>query len=198
MKKHQTDTVSLVFAVVFLGVVGWWLAARFTELTPAGFGLMVAGTLIAAGLIGLVSALRPRRPAPAAEPAPTPGLFNAPTSGEHYVDDTSPSSFTGLDLDKLSDEDRVRADELIRKIGETRAQATVVEDEPGASSTVDPTARIPRVEEEPTAKITPVAEEPAASEPTAEIPRAESPVTEPVWPAEPDTPGESGDRKSDG
>ena len=182
MKKHQTDTVSLVFAVIFLGVVGWWLAARFTTVTPAGFGLMVAGTLIAAGLIGLVSALRPRKPAPAAEPAPTPGLFTDPTSGEHHVDDEPPSSFSGLDLDKLSDEDRARADELIRKIGETRAQATVAEDEPGASATVDPTARIPRVEDEP----------------TADIPRAESPVTGPEWPAEPDTPGESGDRKSDG
>lgn len=181
MKKHQTDTVSLVFAVVFLGVVGWWLAARFADLTPAGFGLMVAGTLIAAGLIGLVSALRPRKPAPAAEPAPTPGLF-APGGG-----DEPPSSFSGLDLDRLSDEDRARADELIHKLSEARAQATVVEDEPGASSTVDPTARIPRVEEEPTARI-----------PAAEDPRAESPVTGPVWPAEPDTPAESGDRKSDG
>ncbi|GIG65927.1 hypothetical protein [Phytomonospora endophytica] len=178
MKKHQTDTVSLVFAVIFLGVVGWWLAARFTELTPAGFGLMVAGTLIAAGLIGLVSALRPRKPAPAAGPAPTPGLFE---SGASTTVDDDPPSFGGLDLNRLSEEDRARADELIRKMSEARAQ-TVVEDEPGASSTVDPTARIPRVTEEP----------------TVEIPRDESPVTRPEWPEEPDTPDETGDRKSGG
>lgn len=193
MKKHQTDTVSLVFAVIFLGVVGWWLAARFTELTPAGFGLMVAGTLIAAGLIGLVSALRPRKPAPAAGPAPTPGLFTTPTSDEGYVDEERPSSFSGLDLDKLSEEDRARADELIRKMSEARTQATVVEDEPGASQTVDPTARIPREGEAPTAEI------PREEDvPTGETPPTESPVTRPVWPAEPDTPGENGDRKSDG
>lgn len=130
MKRHQTDTVSLVFAVIFTGVVVWWIVSRFTAFSPAGFGLMVAGTLIAAGVIGLVSAMRPRRVTePAAEPpAPTPGLFApAPEATAVLpVMDSATSeqpTFSGFDVNGLlTDEERARADELIRKIGRTRAE----------------------------------------------------------------------------
>ncbi|GLZ76519.1 hypothetical protein Afil01_13260 [Actinorhabdospora filicis] len=128
MKRHQTDTVSLVFAVIFTGVVVWWIVSRFTDFSPAGFGLMVAGTLIAAGVIGLVTAMRPRRvlePAPVT-PAPTPGLF-APAPDATAVLGETPAaerpSFSGFDVHGLlTDDERARADELIRKIGRTRAE----------------------------------------------------------------------------
>ncbi|MEV0646863.1 hypothetical protein AB0I28_16520 [Phytomonospora sp. NPDC050363] len=151
MKKHQTDTVSLVFAVIFLGVVCWWLTSRFTEISAPGFGLMVAGTLIAAGLIGLVSALRPRKKTPVA-PVATPGLFeSAPTAttAEHIaseptVEDAEPlTGLSGLDLHRrLSREERDRADELIRKIEESRLETRPTVEMPLPESPVTPTKRL--------------------------------------------------------
>lgn len=121
MKRHQTDTVSLVFAVIFTGVVAWWIVSRFTSFTPAGFGLMVAGTLIAAGGIGLISALRPRRTPEPVAAVPTPGLFAPAPDATATIEAPNPAeapTFSGFDVHGLlSEEERARADELIRKIG---------------------------------------------------------------------------------
>jgi hypothetical protein len=71
MKSHRTDKVSLVFALVFLVVAGWWLLAQTLELTLPAVGWFVAGGLILFGLLGLVGALRSARaePTPAVPPA---------------------------------------------------------------------------------------------------------------------------------
>jgi hypothetical protein len=61
MKAHRTDTVSLTFALIFLALVGWWLAARFVDLPLPEVGWVVAAALILLGVLGLVSALRSGR-----------------------------------------------------------------------------------------------------------------------------------------
>ena len=54
MKPHRTDGVSLIFALIFLAVAGWWLIAQVVDLALPAVGWFVAGGLIL---------LRPARPA---------------------------------------------------------------------------------------------------------------------------------------
>lgn len=88
MKAHRTDGVSLVFALIFLGVAAWWLFAQLMHLTLPAVGWLLAGALIAVGALGLVGALRANRSGrrkadrtlatPAAEPlAPAATLTDA-------------------------------------------------------------------------------------------------------------------------
>ncbi len=80
MKRHATDTVSLVFGLLFAAVVGWWGISEVTggsaELPAAWIGV---ATLLVIGVVGLVSALRPRPAARQAVPAIVP-TSEAPTS----------------------------------------------------------------------------------------------------------------------
>jgi hypothetical protein len=58
MKPHRTDGVSLAFALIFLAIVAWWLAAQLFRLVLPAFGWFVAGALILLGVLGLLGALR--------------------------------------------------------------------------------------------------------------------------------------------
>lgn len=68
MKAHRTDGVSLVFALIFLALAGWWLLAQLLDLSLPAVGWFVAGALILIGLLGLFGALRSGRSAPADVP----------------------------------------------------------------------------------------------------------------------------------
>lgn len=70
MKRHRTDAVSLIFALVFLGIAAWWLVARNFDLTLAAVGWFVAAALILFGVLGLAGALRGSRSSAAEEARP--------------------------------------------------------------------------------------------------------------------------------
>jgi hypothetical protein len=73
MRPHRTDGVSLSFGVLFLLVALWWAVSRVVNIHLPAVGWLVAGGLIAFGVIGLFGALRSNRGTPAAEaPAPAP------------------------------------------------------------------------------------------------------------------------------
>ena len=202
MKKHQTDTASLVFAVIFLGVVVWWLVARFTTISVPGFGLMVAGTLITAGVVGLISALRPRKPEPAAA-SHTPGLFDGGGAYEQPVESGSTVSFQGMDLHGgLSDEERARADALLRKVDESRARTreAVTAEFPSAVADAEtaevpvvaeggaPEGTVPETASAPEAARTveqPAVEADGVDEAGTEAPTESVPAVKHDWPAEP-------------
>lgn len=86
MKAHRTDGVSLVFALIFLGVAGWWLVAQFLDLAVPEVGWILAGGLILVGVLGLLGALRSGR---SSTPAAAPVTDAGPT----------PTSSAGLDPD---------------------------------------------------------------------------------------------------
>ncbi|MGH3712002.1 MAG: hypothetical protein ACRDT4_00835 [Micromonosporaceae bacterium] len=69
MRAHRTDTGSLIFGLLFLGVAGWWLLAQITDLAIGldGLGWMIAGALVVVGVLGVLGALRSGRRDPAAE-----------------------------------------------------------------------------------------------------------------------------------
>lgn len=81
MKPHRTDGVSLSFGVIFVLVALWWAISRVVTVHLPAVGWIVAGGLIAFGVLGLLGAIRSGRrtvpepePQPAvAEPAPVPG-----------------------------------------------------------------------------------------------------------------------------
>lgn len=75
MRPHRTDGVSLSFGVLFLLVALWWALSQVVTIHLPAVGWLVAGGLIAFGVIGLLGALRSNRTpaeAPAPAPAPTP------------------------------------------------------------------------------------------------------------------------------
>ena len=62
MRPHRTDMVSLIFALLFLALAGWWFAARLLDLSLPSMAWLGAGALILVGLLGVVGALTaPRR-----------------------------------------------------------------------------------------------------------------------------------------
>lgn len=79
MKAHRTDGVSLVFALIFLALAGWWLLAQILDLALPAVGWFLAGALILIGVLGLFGALRSGRSTPPTA-APT-GAGTAATSG---------------------------------------------------------------------------------------------------------------------
>lgn|SRR5690606_22775545 len=87
MKAHRTDGVSLVFALMFLALAGWWLLAQFLDLSLPAVGWFVAGALILIGLLGLFGALRSGRSAPATG-APTVPPAEIPVPPPATPDDT--------------------------------------------------------------------------------------------------------------
>jgi hypothetical protein len=75
MKPHRTDSVSLTFGLIFLGIVIIWLFNVVVELRIAEPGWVAAGALILFGLLGLLGALRSDRKKstkPEAVPEPEP------------------------------------------------------------------------------------------------------------------------------
>ncbi|GAB3798666.1 hypothetical protein [Micromonospora zhanjiangensis] len=95
MKAHRTDGVSLTFALLFLAVLGWWLAARLFDLSSPALGWFVAGGLILLGLLGLLGALRSGRPAGPPPAAVEPTQHADPTSGGGYLPPTSGGPVSG-------------------------------------------------------------------------------------------------------
>lgn len=63
MKAHRTDTSSLVFGLLFIGVAFWWLLAQFTgfQLSLGLIGWLAAALLIVAGALGIATAIRSSR-----------------------------------------------------------------------------------------------------------------------------------------
>ncbi len=77
MKRHRTDGVSLVFALIFLAIAAWWLIARLVDLALPAVGWFLAGALILVGILGLLGALRSGRHAgEPAGPAPASGSID--------------------------------------------------------------------------------------------------------------------------
>jgi hypothetical protein len=61
MKPHRTDSVSLTFGLIFLGIVIVWLFNVVVDLHVKQPGWIAAGALILFGLLGLLGALRSDR-----------------------------------------------------------------------------------------------------------------------------------------
>jgi hypothetical protein len=73
MRPHRTDGVSLSFGLIFLLVALWWALSQVMTIHLPAVGWLVAGGLIAFGVIGLLGALRSnRRTTDAEAPAPAP------------------------------------------------------------------------------------------------------------------------------
>ncbi|HEU0287029.1 MAG TPA: hypothetical protein VFR22_08275 [Nocardioidaceae bacterium] len=60
MKRHPLDVVSLVAAVIFLGVFAIWLGVDHGDLSIADIGWLTPSLLIVAGLAGVAASLRRR------------------------------------------------------------------------------------------------------------------------------------------
>ncbi|HKE67975.1 MAG TPA: hypothetical protein VKB55_01905 [Nocardioidaceae bacterium] len=60
MKRHSLDVVSLVAAVIFLGVFGIWLGVDRGSLSIGDIGWLTPSLLIVAGLAGVAASLRRR------------------------------------------------------------------------------------------------------------------------------------------
>jgi hypothetical protein len=61
MKPHRTDSVSLTFGLIFLGIVIVWLFNIVIDVRLPRPGWIAAGGLILFGLLGLLGALRSDR-----------------------------------------------------------------------------------------------------------------------------------------
>jgi len=61
MSKHGPDAVSLVCGGFFLTVVTWWLVARIVDVRVPDAGWIVGLALVAIGVLGLWTTLRPGR-----------------------------------------------------------------------------------------------------------------------------------------
>ncbi|MFB9316770.1 hypothetical protein [Cryptosporangium minutisporangium] len=86
MRRHPTDSVSLVFALLFIAAVAWWGVAMISSdplHVPAAW--IGAGTLLVIGLVGLVSALRPQR-RPVEAPLTVPQAPQAALDPDPYAD----------------------------------------------------------------------------------------------------------------
>ena len=71
MKPHRTDMVSLIFALIFLALAGWWFAARLLEFSLPSLAWLGAGALVVVGLLGVIGALTaPRRRGAGADQPP--------------------------------------------------------------------------------------------------------------------------------
>lgn len=70
MRPHHTDSGSLIFGLLFLGVAGWWLLAQVADFAIGldALGWLVAAALVVVGVLGVLGALRTgRREAPSDE-----------------------------------------------------------------------------------------------------------------------------------
>ena len=59
--RHATDVISLVFGVIFAGFTVVWLLELSGLIDEGQAWISAPVMLIAAGLVGLLTALRPRR-----------------------------------------------------------------------------------------------------------------------------------------
>jgi len=96
VKRHATDTVSLVFGLIFAALVGWWAVDTATGFDLDGGWLLVIALLLVA-LITLVSTVSKRKLA-----APQPAV--APEAAEPDAD--SPTETLGEEGDGTDDDQR--------------------------------------------------------------------------------------------
>jgi hypothetical protein len=64
MKRHDTDGVSLAFALIFLVLSAWWLIGRYVSIDVPNLGWVLAVGLIMVGLLGVAMSLRGNRREP--------------------------------------------------------------------------------------------------------------------------------------
>lgn len=57
MKRHDTDTASLVFGLLFLGVSAMWPLVQYDVLGLPGLGVAVPVLLVSVGLAGLIASV---------------------------------------------------------------------------------------------------------------------------------------------
>lgn len=71
LRRHDTDTTSLVLGLVMLGIAVGWLLTQLELISVPATGLLLPVVLVAAGLAGLVVSVtrvrRGSRPDPYAE-----------------------------------------------------------------------------------------------------------------------------------
>ena len=58
MKKHSLDMLSLIFGMVFLLIAGTWVIRRSVDVELPDAGWFLAGALVLAGVLGIVSFVR--------------------------------------------------------------------------------------------------------------------------------------------
>ncbi|WP_298325198.1 hypothetical protein [Haloactinopolyspora sp.] len=61
MKRHDTDVVSLVFGLLFLGVTAMWPFVQYDIMGLAGLETAVPVLLVSIGLAGLLASLNKLR-----------------------------------------------------------------------------------------------------------------------------------------
>jgi TRAP-type C4-dicarboxylate transport system permease small subunit len=94
MKPHRTDLLSLVFAVVFLAIFGWWVFAQVVNVDVPAPGWWVAFALILLGLLGLIGAIRSTRNASMAQRSAVPAVDPVPPD-DLAVSDPEPTADLG-------------------------------------------------------------------------------------------------------
>lgn len=57
MKRHDTDVISLVFGLLFLGVSAMWPLVHFDVLGLPGLEIAAPVLLVSVGLAGLIASL---------------------------------------------------------------------------------------------------------------------------------------------
>jgi hypothetical protein len=99
MKAHRTDAFSLTFGLIFLGAVAIWLVNRVVHTELPGVGWFIAGTLIVAGAVGLLTSLRSDRARVAEEADEQAGTAAVDEPiGDPSVADLDPYSGADADL----------------------------------------------------------------------------------------------------
>ena len=96
---RSVKVAHLVFALLFLGLVGIWAMARADVLTTERLAILAPAVLIAAGVIGLAASLassgnRRRRHA-----RPRDGVFSTPGSGTDSSVDADETAWDARDTD---------------------------------------------------------------------------------------------------
>lgn len=61
MKPHRIDPISLIFGLLFLGLVGWWALTQTVSLSAAFAGWVVAIALVSLGVVGILASLSGHR-----------------------------------------------------------------------------------------------------------------------------------------
>ncbi len=90
MKAHATDTVSLVFALIFAALVGAWGVDRATDVNLDGRWYLVIALVVVA-LITLISTLARKKPAPVATPIGAGAAAFGPTTRDDVDEVIEPS-----------------------------------------------------------------------------------------------------------
>ncbi|WP_129667835.1 hypothetical protein [Phytoactinopolyspora endophytica] len=57
MKRHDTDVTSLVFGLLFLGIVVVWMLLEYGDLGPDGVEVAVPALFVTVGLAGLAASI---------------------------------------------------------------------------------------------------------------------------------------------